>query len=226
MRPRIVSRIARGCSKISLSMRCLYPLFSAMSGSHSTCCTERDTGLASGPSTSTPRAVRIATSRSSRWIMSRVRFTIAGMSEAMKFSCLPRPISVGRPSWAATILPGSSLAMAATAHLPSISAVAPPSASSSGTWVPWKLPISLATTSASEHSAGTASRIRSSSILLGLPDSATTISRPSASRRPPGPAWRERPSAQLVWPIPNVPWTGSSLTVASRLRSFPSACHT
>ena len=35
-RPRIVSRAAVGCSKISFSMKCLYPAFSAMTGSHDT----------------------------------------------------------------------------------------------------------------------------------------------------------------------------------------------
>ena len=37
-RPRIVSRAAVGCSKISLSMKCLWPPFSAAIGSHSTRC--------------------------------------------------------------------------------------------------------------------------------------------------------------------------------------------
>ena len=35
-RPRTVSFTAQGCSKISLSMKCLYPAFSAMTGSHDT----------------------------------------------------------------------------------------------------------------------------------------------------------------------------------------------
>jgi hypothetical protein len=35
-RPRTVSFTAHGCSKISFSMKCLYPAFSAMTGSHDT----------------------------------------------------------------------------------------------------------------------------------------------------------------------------------------------
>ena len=35
-RPSTVSLTAHGCSKISLSMKCLYPAFSAMTGSHET----------------------------------------------------------------------------------------------------------------------------------------------------------------------------------------------
>ena len=41
-----VSRTARGCSRISFSMKCLNPPFSAMIGSQVTCCTWRSIGLA------------------------------------------------------------------------------------------------------------------------------------------------------------------------------------
>ena len=44
IRPSMVSRTARGCSWISLSMKCLKPPFSAMIGSQVRCCTWRMIG--------------------------------------------------------------------------------------------------------------------------------------------------------------------------------------
>src|ERR1039457_3131318 len=43
-RPRVVSRTARGCSKISLSMKCWYPPFSASMEFHRMCVTWRTHG--------------------------------------------------------------------------------------------------------------------------------------------------------------------------------------
>ena len=58
-RPSSVSRTARGCSKISLSMKCLYPPFSAMIGSQRMCETWRLIGLPSKSVSCTPSRVRI-----------------------------------------------------------------------------------------------------------------------------------------------------------------------
>src|SRR5271166_4351342 len=56
-RPNVVSRTARGCSKISLSMKCLKPPFSAMMGSHVMCWTWRVMGWPSKSVNCTPAGV-------------------------------------------------------------------------------------------------------------------------------------------------------------------------
>ena len=170
--------------------------------------------------------VRTSTARSrySRRMISRVRLRMAGMSDVTKFSCLPRPTTIGSPRCAATILSGSSRNTAAMAHLPSISRVAWPSASSSAAHGPLWLLIRRATTSASMHPAPTPRRARNALMLLGLPERAIAMPSLAAAPRRPGPE-RRAPVSQLVWPTPNVPSTDSRRTAASRFRSFPSACH-
>ena len=55
-RPSTVSLTAHGCSKISLSMKCLYPAFSAMTGSHDTRVLSSETGRPEKSVNSTPGA--------------------------------------------------------------------------------------------------------------------------------------------------------------------------
>ena len=117
-RPSVVSRTARGCSKISLSMKCLYPPFSAMMGSHRMCEIWRFTGRPSKSPSRTPAGVSTAMSPSPRKNMSRVWLRMAGTSEATKYSLSPMPITTGGPLRATTILCGSPREMTASANTP------------------------------------------------------------------------------------------------------------
>ncbi len=66
--PLKVSIIARGCSKISLSIKCLNPLFSAMAGLQSMVAVARLTAAPGSVDISTPFLLRTAISPSSRKI--------------------------------------------------------------------------------------------------------------------------------------------------------------
>ena len=107
MRPRSVSATARGCSWISLSMKCLKPPFSAGTASSRCGAVGGSPCSPARSSISTPAAVSTAISPSSRNITLRVCARIAGMSEATKFSPSPRPSTSGEAFLAATIGSGS-----------------------------------------------------------------------------------------------------------------------
>ncbi len=70
--PLIVSVMALGCSIISLSMKCLYPPFSAMRGFHVTLLGSLAMPFPSKSRTSTSPSERTAISPSSRKMKSRV----------------------------------------------------------------------------------------------------------------------------------------------------------
>ena len=93
-----VSATARGCSWISLSMKCRYCPFSAASADSSLSRTARSAVLPSRSMTRTLSRRTSATSPSSRKMKRRVTGSSAATSEATKFSSTPRPMTTGQPS--------------------------------------------------------------------------------------------------------------------------------
>ena len=115
MRPSTVSRIAAGCSNISLSMKCSKPPFSAASIDQSTSVTSRSRGEPSTPVMTTPSACRSATSPSSRKMTRLVWASSAATSDARKLSPSPMPTIRGTLRRAPTRRLGSRLCMTAIA---------------------------------------------------------------------------------------------------------------
>jgi hypothetical protein len=85
----MVSTMARGCSKISFCMKCLYPPFSAMTAVHEMVRGSTCTGFPARVVTRLPSrettAIWPSSSATTRLVYSR----IAGISLAMKFSPSP-----------------------------------------------------------------------------------------------------------------------------------------
>ena len=120
-RPRRVSEIARGCSLISLSRKCLYPDFAAAIGSQVIVSIFLSIFSPVMARKLTESFVMMATSPWSRKLTLRVCSRSAGASEARKFSPSPYP-TITPPAFeirAATIFPGSFAEMNASAAAPS-----------------------------------------------------------------------------------------------------------
>ena len=89
-------------------MKCSKPPFSAASAFQVTWNTFLLIGLPARSLTATESLVTMATSPSFKIYVSRVRLIIAGISDAMKFSPLPRPITNGLSCLVQIIRLGSS----------------------------------------------------------------------------------------------------------------------
>ena len=119
IRPVMQSVMTLGCSKISLSMKCLYPPFCAACTSQVMVCGSLVTSERSATfMTFQELAVRCTISPSSRKTTSRVYGRKAGTSEARKYSPMPRPMHRGLAFLAAQISPGRSSEIRQTAYVP------------------------------------------------------------------------------------------------------------
>ncbi len=226
MRPTSVSRIAAGCSSISLRMNVSYPPFWARATSQSTVIGCGWRGAPSRSVNDAPSRRTSTTMPSSSGITVVVRSSTAGMSEASIVSPSPTPTISGDDTFTPTSTSGSSREQTTSEYAPSSSRTAPRTASGSD-----RPSRSISSMRWATHSVSVSetrvwpsfSRRARSAWKFSMMPLWITATRPAQSRcgwalRSVGAPW----VAQRVWPMPTAPpGMPSASSAASSSASLP-----